>query len=242
MIDIHRIKGVLFDYGGTIDTNGMHWAEVIWKAYQSMRIPVSKEDFLQAYIYAERMLEKRALILPVFNYWDTLRVKTQLQVEWLLKSGSLLRGPHLDAIVSGVTYWCYTYAKISIETARPILCHLSVSYPLALVTNFYGNIETILKDFRLDGYFSIVIESEAVGIRKPHPDMFALGLEGLKLLPEDTVVIGDSYDKDIAPAALLGCQTIWLKRKGWGEYRGDETADEIISDITELMDLFATIV
>ena len=25
------IKGVIFDYGGTIDTNSRHWAEVLWK-------------------------------------------------------------------------------------------------------------------------------------------------------------------------------------------------------------------
>ena len=24
------IKGIIFDYGGTIDTNSRHWAEVLW--------------------------------------------------------------------------------------------------------------------------------------------------------------------------------------------------------------------
>ncbi len=28
------IKGIIFDYGGTIDTGGDHWSEVIWHAYQ----------------------------------------------------------------------------------------------------------------------------------------------------------------------------------------------------------------
>ena len=27
------IKGIIFDYGGTIDTNGIHWSEVIWEQY-----------------------------------------------------------------------------------------------------------------------------------------------------------------------------------------------------------------
>ena len=27
------IQGVIFDYGGTIDTNSRHWAEVLWAKY-----------------------------------------------------------------------------------------------------------------------------------------------------------------------------------------------------------------
>ena len=30
MFNLDKVKGILFDYGGTIDSNGMHWAEVIW--------------------------------------------------------------------------------------------------------------------------------------------------------------------------------------------------------------------
>ena len=31
MFDITKVKGILFDYGGTIDSDGLHWAEVIWE-------------------------------------------------------------------------------------------------------------------------------------------------------------------------------------------------------------------
>ena len=24
------IKGIIFDYGGTIDSRGVHWSEIIW--------------------------------------------------------------------------------------------------------------------------------------------------------------------------------------------------------------------
>ena len=27
MLTIDKIKGIIFDYGGTIDSNGLHWAE-----------------------------------------------------------------------------------------------------------------------------------------------------------------------------------------------------------------------
>ncbi|MFC2493522.1 MAG: HAD family hydrolase, partial [Prevotella sp.] len=28
------IEGIIFDYGATLDTNGDHWGQVIWHAYQ----------------------------------------------------------------------------------------------------------------------------------------------------------------------------------------------------------------
>lgn len=36
------VKGILMDYGGTIDTNGKHWGEVLWEMYQRHQVPVSK--------------------------------------------------------------------------------------------------------------------------------------------------------------------------------------------------------
>ena len=45
MKQFNNIKGIIFDYGGTIDTNGKHWAEVLWSRYKELNIPVSKEDF-----------------------------------------------------------------------------------------------------------------------------------------------------------------------------------------------------
>ena len=27
---MEKITGIIFDYGGTIDSRGVHWSEVIW--------------------------------------------------------------------------------------------------------------------------------------------------------------------------------------------------------------------
>ena len=38
--DIKDVKGIIFDYGGTIDSRGDHWSEVIWRAYMQAGVPV----------------------------------------------------------------------------------------------------------------------------------------------------------------------------------------------------------
>jgi len=69
MIDVSRVRGIIFDYGGTIDSNGVHWAEVIWQAYQAENIPITKEQFREAYIYGERTLGKNPIIQPHIRFW-----------------------------------------------------------------------------------------------------------------------------------------------------------------------------
>ena len=49
-----NIKGIIFDYGGTIDSRGVHWSEIIWNGYQIAQINVTKEQFSECYVFAER--------------------------------------------------------------------------------------------------------------------------------------------------------------------------------------------
>lgn len=238
MFYLEKIKGIIFDYGGTIDSNGMHWAEVIWMAYEALHIPVTKDIFRQAYVHGERTLAKNKIILPKHNFWHVLRLKAEIQIQWLIDNKYLPEDADFTKYTTGVADWCYAYAQTAISQALPIIKKLSEKYPLVLVSNFYGNIEAVLKDFHLAGFFNAIVESSVVGVRKPDPEIFRLGINELGFAPDEIVVIGDSYDKDIIPATTVGCQTIWLKRTGWNEYKGDETADIIISDFIELKEIF----
>ena len=108
---------------------------------------------------------------------------------------------------------------------------------MVLVSNFYGNIHAVLHSYGLDGYFREIVESAVVGIRKPDPQIFALGVEALGMLPEEVVVVGDSYGKDMAPAHSLGCHTVWIKGQGWDatdEPADTSCADRIIDSLEKL--------
>lgn len=51
------------------------------------------------------------------------------------------------------------------------------------------------------------------GFRKPCLELFQRALTSLNALPEQTVMIGDTYINDIAPAIALGLKTVWLLRR-----------------------------
>lgn len=238
MFELQKVKGILFDYGGTIDSNGMHWAEVIWQAYEAFKVPISKEVFRDVYVFTERILGKNPVIQSGHTFSDMMCLKCFIQIERLIESDQLKQQDIAHNLSDALAEWCYIYAKKSVEKARPILEEVSKRYPLVLVSNFYGNIESVLKDFKLDHIFPIIIESAVVGVRKPDPEIFRMGTKALNLDSVNCVVIGDSYDKDIIPAKEIECQTIWLKSIGWDAYNGDETADVIISDFSELKKYF----
>jgi HAD superfamily hydrolase (TIGR01509 family) len=235
---VSGVKGIIFDYGATIDTNGKHWAEALWDAYVATGIPVSKPQFKDAYVYVERYLAMHPVILPDDNFKNVLLKKAGLQLN-RLKDESFLPADYNSSEYSlAISNQCYNFVLAVLKDVKPVLEELSSRYPLALVSNFYGNVETVLKDFGLRDYFGEIVESSVVGIRKPDPAIFALGVKALGLKPEEVVVIGDSYKKDIYPAGQVGCRTIWLKGVGWdGGESG--TADVVIADFSELKALFS---
>ena len=230
-----HIAALLFDHGGTIDSNGRHWSEVIWQAYEAEDVPVTKEDFRAAYVHAERTMAQLPLVRPEHTFADMMRIKIDLQVDWLQEQTALPDFRATRDVRRRLAGRCYASAERCVAAARPLIAALAERYPLALVSNFYGNIGAVLHDFRLDRYFLHVIESAVVGVRKPDPAIFRLGLDALGISDASSaVVIGDSYDKDILPAASLGCCTVWLKNIGWKPYTGTEQADAVITDFKEL--------
>lgn len=230
------IKGIIFDYGGTIDSRGVHWSEIIWDGYREAGIDVSKEDFRDAYVYAERELARTRHILPHHNFHDLLLIKMRIELQQLVDNGKIPADGMEEKAIS-VARYCYDSARRCVEEARPVLESLSSRFPLVLVSNFYGNVESVLADFDLCRYFRSIIESAVVGVRKPDPRIFLLGVEALGLRSEEVLVIGDSYKKDILPAESIGCQVLWIKGKGWTADEDAVTHPNIIKTLSEITEL-----
>ncbi|MDR2950007.1 MAG: HAD family hydrolase [Prevotella sp.] len=238
MFDLAKVKGIIFDYGGTIDSNGKHWAEVLWESYQDQKVPVTKEQFREAYVYAERYLATNLVILPEDNFHILLKKKVDLQINYLIEKGFLTKNDISINFSIAISDQCYNFVRNLISKEKSLLTALKNRYPMVLVSNFYGNVQAVISDFGLLEYFDDIIESAVVGVRKPDPAIFGLGVDKLGLPGSSIVVIGDSYTKDIVPASKNGCQTIWLKGLGWGDDDEDATADLIITDFMELKAAF----
>ena len=221
--------GYIFDYGGTLDTGGQHWGQVLWHAYERYQVPVTETQFREAYVYAERTLGRNPIIRPDFTFRQTLETKLRLQLEFLGKDDE----SSLQSVLDDV----YTRAVQQTAHSREVLLKLKRRCPLVLVSNFYGNLSTVLLEFGLDGIFDAVVESAVVGVRKPDPRIFLMGVEALKLPPSKVTAVGDSLEKDVIPARQVGCHTVWLQGEGWTPYDSSaQEADRVMRSLDELLD------
>ena len=271
------IKGIIFDYGGTLDTRGDHWSEVLWQGYEHFGIGVAadeevepgvsihKQAFRDAYVYGERALAVNPIVTPDFHFEDILREKLILELNFLagkelLETGKddaekqaklgndsdasseslllSLSDSEIHQIAVDMAHYINAKTLDLLQENKQVLEHLKqAGYPMVLVSNFYGNISQVLKDAGIDGYFKEVIESAVVGVRKPNPAIFALGVCALDLPASQVLVVGDTYGKDIMPAHKLGCHTLWIKGLQWEEKQVDESIpDGIIRKLSEMED------
>jgi len=269
------IKGIIFDYGGTLDTRGDHWSEVLWQGYEHFGIGVAadeevepgvsihKQAFRDAYVYGERALAVNPIVTPDFHFEDILREKLILELNFLagkelLETGKddaekqaklgndsdasseslllSLSDSEIHQIAVDMAHYINAKTLDLLHENKQVLEHLKqAGYPMVLVSNFYGNINQVLKDAEIDGYFKEVIESAVVGVRKPNPAIFALGVCALDLPASQVLVVGDTYGKDIIPAHKLGCHTLWIKGLQWEEKQVDESIpDGIIRKLSEM--------
>ncbi len=228
----------IFDYGGTLDTNGIHWSNIFFAEHRKFHPEFSDNQLREAYVFAERKLSEKNEIKSTYTFKEILNKKINYQCEYLEKQNVTNGFMHVPEMVEH----CYAVAFENTKKVREMLEKLQTKYSLAIVSNFYGNLHSVLDDFGLSHYFETVIESAKVGISKPDKKIFQLAIQQLGLRPESCTVIGDSYKKDIVPAKAIGCRTIWLKGKGWGENPTETPdADSIITSITDLTEEYNSI-
>lgn len=90
-----------------------------------------------------------------------------------------------------------------------------------------------LKRFGLYPYLDVHYFSSEVGVRKPHPKIFQLTLEKLKVEPSEAVFVGDRLREDVGGAQNMGMKGI-LKYHEGRDYTLSITPDAQVMELKEL--------
>jgi HAD superfamily hydrolase (TIGR01509 family) len=69
----------------------------------------------------------------------------------------------------------------------------------------------------------VVVISEEAGVTKPDPRIFRMALDRLGRKAEETAMIGDAWDTDVAGARAAGIRAIWFNRFGAASPDGSVT-------------------
>jgi len=216
MLNTEKIQALLFDFGGTIDTDGQHWVHILYPLWEERHPGLDGSLYRQAFAHGERTLATQKIIHKDDNFLDLLEKKLAIQAAFLKQQGL----PCTIMDQKSIADDAYQQALDNCREQAGILKMLGQKYRLAMVSNFYGNLQTVLKDFGILSFFESITESAVVGVKKPDPRIWQFGADSLGLSCENAAAIGDSLTKDMTAATSIGCQGIWIKGKGWEDALG----------------------
>jgi putative hydrolase of the HAD superfamily len=96
--------------------------------------------------------------------------------------------------------------------ARETLTRLSAKYALGMLTNGAPDLQREkIAASGLGSLFKEVVISGVYGIGKPQPEIFLHLTDRLGIPPSESIMVGNSLERDIAGARNAGIASIWLK-------------------------------
>ena len=189
------MPALLFDFGGTLDADGEPWLERFRRLYAAHGVDLPEDRFRRAFYDADDRLAQRHR-LPGLD----LEATVVLQVRDALSAAAPRFIDRAPAIASD---FC-AESRRQFVRLKPALERLGRSFRLAVVSNFYGNLDGILSSEGLRGLFCFVADSGVLGVQKPDPAIFLAAARAAGCLPGDCVMIGDSAPRDVRGAAAAG--------------------------------------
>jgi HAD superfamily hydrolase (TIGR01549 family) len=234
-----QVEAVLFDLFDTLvllEPDQVYYEHCLKKLHESLAkngINVPFKNFIRAYFevrdkyYSE---SRKTLEEPHFN----LRV-----VQTLQKLGFKLAisNPIVQQATEAFAKEFMHYVTID-DDALNVVQKLHGKYKLGLISNF-GIPECgrqLLDHFGLTKFFSLILISGEINVRKPSPKIFDRALNALGVNASRAVFIGDMLDLDIMGPKKVGMKTILIERKT--QYEPSEVKpDKIIKSLTELLDI-----
>ena len=224
-----KTRAILFDFGGTLDSDGVHWSEQFFNAYQELGSAVSRERLDQAFLEADRIIAS-SYDVRGYSLKELLGLQVSLQFEILRFEDDEQKRRIADS--------CYASSKRTLERNRELLSRLHGDFKLGVISNFNGNLEVVCREFGFNRFLDLILDSGNLDVSKPDPRIFELALERLGLNPRDCYYVGDSFDRDILPAKKVGLNTIWLRAPNGRACPDPKQVDHIISSLTEIEHIF----
>ena len=113
-----------------------------------------------------------------------------------------------------------------------VLNYLKGKYTQHIITNGFLEVQGIKQVASgLKSYFDVVVCSEEVGEKKPHPSVFKYALEKAGANGSESVMIGDNLEVDALGAQNAGLTGIWFNPK-------QKSIPHSVVEIIELEELF----
>jgi FMN phosphatase YigB (HAD superfamily) len=217
-------SAVLFDFGGTLDADGLTWKERFHRLFEVEGVAVEPARFDAVFYAADDALV--GAVPETFSLEETVR-RVADSVARELRPDDAKLGSRVAASFLADARECFV-------SNAPILERLARRYRLGVVSNFYGNLATVCDNAQVRRYFGVIVDSARVGLSKPDPRIFMKALDALGIEPVRAVMVGDSLARDMAGARAVGMPHIWLTPTPERQGRPCCPGDRVIRSLRDL--------
>ena len=195
-----KIRSLLFDFGGTLDGNGVHWRDRTYRFLQQAYPEVDRDTF-------DRV--DRAAVDKLIDSGDGPQLSLRETMDVIATGIYEALGLDEDIKDQYVDFFCEG-AKEYLDRNRRWLATLRDRYRLGVISNNFGNTQGWCDEYNLSPLIDIVVDSTVVGISKPEAGIFHAALSGISTAPEEAIYVGDTYSDDVVGAKGVGMWTAWL--------------------------------
>ncbi len=196
------VQAVLFDFGGTLDSNGVHWLDRFYELYAQNQLTVDREAIRGAFDSAEAELARDAAIRTA-GLRQMVERHVALQFAALGISDNTCRDNVVRQFIADV-------CAVAAENAELLAELRQEGLTLGVISNGCGNTSALCDELLFSPHLEVVLDSRQVGLSKPDPQFFRHAADELRLTPERILMVGDSTTRDIEPAKSVGMQTAWV--------------------------------
>ncbi|MDR2810805.1 MAG: YjjG family noncanonical pyrimidine nucleotidase [Tannerellaceae bacterium] len=201
-------KNLFFDFDDTLwdtHTNNMECLEELYTDYRFDRYYASFEAFYNYYMphnlmlwaqYRQHQINRQTLIVERFRHVLIPAGITDAEPALRLNDDFLKRTTRKTILIPGTVEL--------LEYLRPF-------YKMYILSNGFREVQFKKLDHSgLTSYFRRVILSEDAGIQKPHKEIFDFALKNTNSRRNQTLMIGDCWESDIAGARRSHIDQLWF--------------------------------
>ena len=118
-----------------------------------------------------------------------------------------------------------------LQDAIEVLDYLFQKYTLHIITNGFTEVQnTKIINSNLKKYFTCIIDSETVGVKKPHSKIFQYAYNISKATNKSQcLMIGDNYEADVMGAIKNGFKAIHLNLNNESSHNNSIIINDLIS-------------
>jgi len=220
------LKACLFDFGGTLDSDGWNWQDRFHALYLRHGMHPDRDVFRKAFYQADdTLVETRALEGQGFRKTVEDLAAGLWQALALSEPESKLRAVVDDFLEE---------TRRTVDRNRALLAAWGETFRLGIVSNFYGNLETVCEELGIQSLFGCMIDSNRIGVVKPDPRIFTAALDRLGVTAREAVFVGDNVYRDMEGARNVGMPHVLLAGGSPSSPAPCCPGDPVIRSLTEL--------